>query len=60
MIKPIDYIGAIIFFTGIIITAGCIENLIWPGIILGLISACLGAGIGIYHEYQNERQTQVH
>lgn len=51
MMKPIDYIGAIIFFAGIIITAGCIENLIWPGIILGMISACLGAGIGIYHEH---------
>ena len=58
--KTIDYIGAIIFFAGMIITAGCIENLIWPGIILGMISACLGAGIGIYHEHQNERKTKIH
>lgn len=60
MTRLIDYIGALIFFAGILLVAGCIENLIWPGIILGLISACLGAGVGIYHEHKNEHKTQVH
>ena len=34
--KTTDIIGSICFLAGMIITAGCIENLIWSGIILGL------------------------